>query len=323
MIPSPVRRILAAIAWVVLAALIALGGAGVVASMAHSPETAARPELTWEGDRAAEPGLDAATAELEQLASDVEALGTSARLALAQVVAGSLDGLDDSIAEGTLQLGAVGEQAAALEASIDAVPGMGEDAWLSVSEPIRDRYAELVATRGLTEGLEAEWTVLTGRALAASRLYALLVAHDEQTGEAARQGAAAHYAEALAALGESDATLAEALALRDGLASTTDVTTLDEWLDRVGAYDTALHTLYQTLVDADGRVTGAVRRAFAAEEDAREQLPEDTRGLVVIMAEIARGGLNQAVIAIEEARGELEAALEVQRRLQQPPALPG
>ena len=111
--------------------------------------------------------------------------------------------------------------------------------------------------------------------------------------------------------------------MRDRLAPTTDVTTLTTWLDRNADYDGALRTLYQSLLDAKGRVTAAVRRAFTAEQKARERLPGDTRGLVVIMAEVAQGGLNQAVISIEEARGELFAALQVQRRLVDAPALPG
>ena len=65
-------------------------------------------------------------------------------------------------------------------------------------------------------------------------------------------------------------------------------------------------------------MTDRVRDAFAAEQAARAQLPSDTRGLVVIMSDIARGGLNQAVIAIEEARGALSAALDRQQRLQAP-----
>ena len=34
------------------------------------------------------------------------------------------------------------------------------------------------------------------------------------------------------------------------------------------------------------------------------------------MADVAQGGLNQAVISIEEARGKLSAALDLQRQLQ-------
>ena len=65
-------------------------------------------------------------------------------------------------------------------------------------------------------------------------------------------------------------------------------------------------------MEARGRVTDDVRAAFAAEKEARARLPEDMRGLIVIMAEVAQGGLNQAVISIEEARGSLSAALDVQ-----------
>ena len=58
-----------------------------------------------------------------------------------------------------------------------------------------------------------------------------------------------------------------------------------------------------------------VRKAFDLEQQARAQLPGDTRAMVVIMSDIAQGGLNQAVIAIEEARGSLAQALEVQQQL--------
>ena len=56
-------------------------------------------------------------------------------------------------------------------------------------------------------------------------------------------------------------------------------------------------------------MTPDVRAAYDAEAAARERLPADTKGLVIILSEIGRGGLNQAVIAIEEARAELDAAL--------------
>jgi len=53
-----------------------------------------------------------------------------------------------------------------------------------------------------------------------------------------------------------------------------------------------------------------VRAAYQEEGAARALLPPDTRALVVIIADIGRGGLNQAVIAIEQARGRLNLALE-------------
>ena len=52
-------------------------------------------------------------------------------------------------------------------------------------------------------------------------------------------------------------------------------------------------------------MTEAVRKAFDDEQKARKRLPVDTRPLVVIMNDVAQGGLNQVVISIEETRGSL------------------
>jgi hypothetical protein len=317
------RSFLTRLAWLVLAALIAFGGAGLVAAMDHVPGTPGRAELTWAGDQAAAPALDAATTQLEQLASQVETLGTTARLALAQVVAGDLASLQQTIATGTRQLADVRAQATLLDVRLASVPGIGDGAELRLSQAIRDRYDVLAATRNLTDGLAADWAAFTGRATDAAGLTGLLSTHDQETAAAAKEGAAAHYSAALKALDKSDATMASALALRDRLAATTDVSTLTEWLSRNQAYDVALRDLYQSLLDAKGRVTNAVRDAFAAEQAARDRLPGDTRGLVVIMSDVARGGLNQAVISIEEARGSLNAALQQQQQLEQPTANPG
>jgi len=57
-------------------------------------------------------------------------------------------------------------------------------------------------------------------------------------------------------------------------------------------------------------VTTAVRNAVKAEKAARSQLPPDPRALIVIMADIGRGGMNQAVIGIEEARATLATAID-------------
>lgn len=318
-----VRTLLVRIAWLLLAALIAFGGAGLVAAMDHSPGTTTRPELTWAGDQASRPALDATTGRLEALSGAVDTLGTTARLALAQVVAGDLDQLRQTILDGNLQLATIEGQAAALQTSLAAIPGMGANSGLRVSADLRHRFDELAGTRDLTVGLASDWAAFTGRAVDAAGLSGLLSRHDLETAAAAKEGAAAHYAAALKQLDTSDATLAEAGRLRDALAPTTDVSTLTVWLDRNGAYDAALRALYQSLIDAKGRVTSAVRAAFADEQAARAQLPADTRGLVVIMADVAQGGMNQAVISIEKARGSLRAALDLQRQLQQGLAPPG
>jgi hypothetical protein len=319
------RTVARGTAWLAIAVLIAVGGAGIVATLNPPPGTVARSELTWAGDAELRPALDAATDDLRALADRVEALSSTARVALQQVAAGDADALEATVTEGTLQLGAVEAGAAELESALAAMPYTDASWALHVSGELRRRYEQLAGTVRLTSGLAGDWAAFTGRSLAAARLGGLLTRHDEQTAAAARDGAAGRYREALDGLDASDATIALARELRDDLAPTTDVTTLTAWLDRNAEYDAALRELYEALIAADGEVTGAVRRAFDREQLARSQLPGDTRALVVIMADVAQGGLNEAVIAIETARGELAQALELQEQLRDgtEPAPPG
>ena len=311
-----VRRVALAVGWVVLSALIAFGAAGAVAAINQPAGTPARAELTWAGDQAATPALDVATQELATLSDAVDGLASTARQSLTDVVGGDLSALSDTIDTGTKQVAAVKAEADRLATSLEAIPGAGEGAGLRLSSAVIDRYQALASTQGLTAGLEADWLAFTGRAVRAARLTGLLTRHDRETAAAAKQGAAGHYKRALGLLDTPDATLSEARRLRDDLASTVDVSTLTQWIDRNATYDAALRDLYQSLLDARGRVTSAVRKAFAAEAAARSQLPADTRGLVVIMGDVARGGLNQAVISIEQTRGALASALELQQQMQ-------
>jgi hypothetical protein len=309
------KAILSRLAWAMVALLIALGGAGIVATMGHVPGTAAREELTWAADAEVAPRLDAATVHLEALADEVDGLAGTARRALTQLSGADPSALADTIGEGTAQLLEVTALERELIATLAEVPYTGDDWALHVSEGLHERWRQLDGTAGLTAGLEADWAGFTGRAVDAAQLSTLLVRHDEETAAAAKAGSAGTYRAALDLLEASDATIAAAVTLRDRLARSTDVATLTEWLDRNAAYDKALRTLYGALVKSNGKVTAEVRKAFAAEQAARAQLPGDTRGMVVIMSDIAQGGLNQAVIAIEEARGSLALAIEVQAQL--------
>jgi hypothetical protein len=311
-----IRSAALAFAWLAVAVFVALGAAGVVAAMSHAPGTPARPELTWAGDRAAAGALDAATTELERLSAEMDVLGETARRALTEMVAGDTVALAGTTASGSEQLERVSVQAARLEAALAAVGAAGADRELRLSADTLRRYDALAATSGLTAGLRAQWAAFGDRAVAGAALAALLARHDEETAAAAAKGSGAHYRKALTLLDASDATIAQTRELRDRLARTTDVTMLTTWIDRNAAYDAALRDLYQALLKSKGRVTSAVRTAFGAEQAARAQLPADTRGLVVIMSDLARGGLNQAVIGIEEARGAIASALEVQRAIE-------
>ena len=106
------------------------------------------------------------------------------------------------------------------------------------------RHASLVATLEATSGLQPAWARLTSGSFAAIQLGSLLDQHDRLVTEAAAFGRAASYTHAIDRLKEAASTISIARALRDQLANTVDVTVLDQWLDRSGAYDAALRGLY-------------------------------------------------------------------------------
>ena len=306
-----VRRAALAVAWVLIVALLSLGAAGIVGTMAHQPGTAARAELTYAGDHAIGPGLDAAEAGLNELSAEVTELSDAGRAALAALTTGDLAPLETKVESGGQLALKVQAHAAELRTELESLPGIGPGAELTLSPETRHRHALALAALSTTDGIAADWSGLSSGALAATRMTVLLTDHDKTTAEAAEAGRAGKYADALDKLTESDGMIADARSLRDALAASVDVTTLTQWLDLNAAYDAALRTLYESIVAAKGKVTDAVKDAFAAEKAARNRLPPDTRALVVILSDIGRGGLNQAVIGIEGARGELEAAIDL------------
>jgi hypothetical protein len=193
---------------------------------------------------------------------------------------------------------------------IAVLPGSGPAEQLTWSpETLARRDLAREATTA-TAGLADLWLRLATGSVTANRLTTLLTDHDKVAGAAAALGRKAKYAAALTQLTKADKIIADARAFRDTLKNTVDVSTLTQWLDRNAEYDTALRKLFKAVVASKGKATPEVRKAAVAERKAHELLPANTSGLVIILAEIGRGGLNQAVIGIEEARGELQAAVD-------------
>lgn len=300
-----------AIVWLGAVLLIALGAAGIVAGMDAPPGGGSRPELTAAGDARVTASLDVIEGELSSLADAVDALGVQARGALAALASNKFDIVDGAVANGDGLMTSIRERSATISAQLATLPLIDTpDGAFEVSDAVRARRDRLAASLKATSGLDAAWARLTVSSVAASRMSTLLAAHDDAVLRAAEQGRAAHYDAGIAILADADAAIASARALRDRLVNTVDVTTIDAWLDRNAAYDTALKGLYVALRDVGGRVTNAVRNAIAAEKAAKDQLPADTRGLVLIMADIGRGGMTDAIIAIEGAKGQITQALE-------------
>ncbi len=304
------RQLAGGIAWLAIALLIALGAAGIVAAMDHAPGSAARTDNTAAGDAEVTARLDAASVALAGLADQVDQLGTDARGALAALNGTDPAGAEAAVAAGDGLVAEIAARTATIRRDLDAVPYVATPtAGLSVSDAVIARHAALVKALDATDGLDRAWSRLTIGSVAASRMSALLADHDRLVHLAVERGRLAKYGEAIKLIDEASAQLDAARVQRDQLAATVDVSVLDDWIARNAAYDVALRDLYRVIPNVGKKVTKTIRAAVAAEADARARLPPDPRGLVIIMADIGRGGMNGAVITIEQAKAALTDAL--------------
>ena len=290
----------------VAALAVALGAGGIVEGADHRPGDATRPELTARADAEMAARLDALAEGLRALEGDVTRLGEAGRSALASLAARRVARLTATLTTGDALLARIEERHARLRADRASLPYAPSSDRISAATRARvEAVDRALATVG---PLRRSWALLAGGTLPAVSLTTLLEQHDRSTFQATQLGTRTEYARAVAQLRSSLDMLARARRIRDALAKNADVSVLTQWLDRNRAYDTALHALYSELTRSGGRVTPRARTAFRDVQRAGRLLPPDTRALVVIMSDIAQGGLNQAVIAIEQARGSLAAA---------------
>jgi len=308
--PSSRRRIAAAAGWLALAIVFSFGAAGLINAANPPPVAGSRPELTIVADQALEPELKAAAGDLSALSDDVDGLGAIGRTALTSLVDRDTERLRTATADGKTQLALIAEATDALRARLAAIPGIGPDDRTRIGTSLRIRYDDLVGALTATDGLSASWSSLTQGSIAAIQLTDSLARHDTEAAAAGTLGRKGQYRKALARLDLADQALDTSRQLRDKLATTTDVSILSRWIDLNAAYDAALRKTWSLLDKSKGRVTKPIEAAFVELRAATAALPGDSRALIVIMADVARGGINQAVIEIEQARGRLSAAAE-------------
>jgi hypothetical protein len=306
---AKLRPVAAALAWMALAVALAVGGSGIVAATNRQPGEGIRPELTWAADRALSLELDAATRDLAALSDQVDALGTTGRQALVALVDRDVAALRGAVDAGSAQIVEIQRATGLLRARLAAVPVFDPEAATRTGANVHDRADRLVAALAATDGLASSWDALTAGSLAAIQLTTSLAEHDKQAVAAVILGGKGDYSQALTALQLADAALATSQKLRDQLARTVDVGVLTEWINRNATFDVAIRQVWTLLKLSKGKVTPAIRTAFVAQRTAQANLPPDSRALVVIMADVARGGINQAVIDIEQARGQLASAV--------------
>jgi hypothetical protein len=307
-LPNIVRAIRGML-WAALFAVLAAGAAGLVAQANHAPGSPARAELTYAADAALSARLDQATVQLQAIATHVEQLAEEAKTALAQLASSDPATLQASLQHGGEVAAAIDAETIAVLAVLAGLPGDGPEAALEYSNDTLVRRAAILAALDAAASLNASWQQVTARAGQASQLTILLAEHDQIVLDAAAKGRDHAYAEAATMLDQAILAVSNVKSQRTTLIAGTEPTVLDEWILRNGAFDVALQALYLALVASGGKQTPAVVQARRAELEAQARLPPDRRTIIVIVAEIARGGLTQAVLAIEDARGRIDDAL--------------
>ncbi|HET9851660.1 MAG TPA: hypothetical protein VFP56_04030 [Candidatus Limnocylindrales bacterium] len=296
------------LAWGGLLAVLAASGAGLVGLAWHPPGSPARAELTAQGDAGLDARLVAARADLEQVAADLQDLAEEAKTALASVASADASLLAASLERGDALAASIEARARTLRESLDDLPGDEPDAAMRYSNPVLVRRAATLAAIQAATGLAGSWQAVAARASETSRLTALITAHDTTVVNGIQHGLNSEFKNAVETIDEALAVMKTIDDLRARLVAADD-TVLDEWIRRTKAYDVALQHLYAALVKSKGRVTVVVQSARREERDAYAELPPDRRTILVIISEVTRNGLTQAVIAIDEASGRLDEAL--------------
>ena len=308
----PVGRALRGLFWTALFAVLAAGGAGLVGQAWHPPGSPVRAELTYPGDAALDARLDAATAGLAEIADEVEVLADAAKTALAEVTSSDSERLRAAVERGDAAATTIEDRAADLRRSLADLPGSGPTATIEYSNATLVRRSTVLAAIDAASGLAVHWRQVAGRATATANLTTQIARHDQTVLAAAADGRERRYQRAVRILDEALLIVVDIQSRRAGLIAGSEGTVLDEWIIRSRNYDRALQNLYNALIACacpGGPLTVEAQFAQRDEERARDQLPPDRRTIIVIVSEVTAGGLTEAVIAIDDARGLIESAL--------------
>jgi hypothetical protein len=299
------------VAWLALAAVLALGSAGIVAATAQPSTAADRPELTYGADQQLSNRLDAAVRDVALLNDDVIVLGNMARSVLTSLSQVNQVKLSAAYQDGDAAVLAIDARAARLSSDLECTPWTSareDDLARTYSRGMIDRWHQVCLAIASVAPLAEDWSAMEGGARVAMQVADDFNNHDSAAAEALQLATKGRYPEALTKLQTASAALSDAQRIADQLAKVTDVSTLSGWLSRTRAMDDALALLWQTMIESKGRVTVQVTAALKGVTDAKALLPDNNGILTVVLYEMA-GNLTAHGISIETAKGQLSAAL--------------
>lgn len=287
--------------------VVAVAGAGLATAADRPHGDAHRPELTARADRLfaawrerLHGELTGSEGQLTGLAhSGREVLGFVYQLQFADAQAAVVRGSDAALAVDAHRRALLDIRLAQARELADTRLGTAN------REFLRDVDAAIEQMAAAPDG----WTSLAATAATVSELISALREHDELVAEAASAGRNGQWSLALQRLEPAVGALARARAVRERVATGADVSTLDDLLVRLAAYDEALGRLYGALDDGASPTSARVTALTEDVERAEEALPTDDSPLRVIVAEVGGPTAAQPLVVIERARGAVAAAL--------------
>ena len=249
-------RVLMRVGWLVLAAGLGFGSAGIVAATNHLPANGERPELTWAADNQLSTRLDAAVRDLARLKDDVDSLGEMARKTLAALAQVNRTDLQAAYDGGWNNVNSIDAGAADLKNQLQCDQWgatLQADLVKQYSSAMVDRYHGVCLAIDSVSPLHDEWQSMVDSSATAIRVIDDVETHDSTAGDALQSATLGRYPDALTQLTRADDSLADASTIATTLAVTNDVSTLTTWLARTQAVDDALSLLWQSMIDSTAR----------------------------------------------------------------------
>jgi hypothetical protein len=305
------RRLQLRLWWTALLVLCALGGAGLAVAADRPQNPVQRPELTWKADHEAAPWLNGMADKLATIDSEVANVSDAGRTVLGSLQSLAADDIAAAIADGDAAVAAVDDDVTALSTSARAAVTE-----IDASRLGPEAQAQLAAVQQAVDSaihVPNIWNDVATEGRRVGALIDALLRHDGLVFRATTAARQSNWDNALSLLDQASAPLSDADDVRDGLAATVDVATLDDLLARDRDYDAALTALYSYIRSTDEQSGDEFDDLVADVDEAQAALPADTSAMSVIVSEAAGRSLTQSLIAIEEAHGDILEAVSAVR----------
>jgi len=289
--------------------LIALGGAGLAAAADRQHNPIQRPELTRRADGALRPVVDQMAIELSTAEDALSELSLDGRNVLGRLQVLDLLATEEAIAEGEVPAAAVAQAGDRLRTLVADAAGIVEPWRLGQATVAQLEAVERASLAAVA--VDDDWVGLAAHARRVAGLVGMLREHDDRVFDATSAGRQAEWDNALGLLDQARSEIVDATMARDELAASGNVATLDDLLSRYRAYDAALVALYEHMRDG-GQQSGPEFEVLEEQvAQAQAALPADDAVLSVVVGETAGPVIAAGLVALDEAHGRVNAALEL------------